>query len=412
MCLIIVKNKQGVALDYGVIKEAFKDNPHGWGVMWYVPGTAYVNTMKGFQYDELLKIVKKLESEDRLMAIHFRFATAGLVNVANCHPFYVNGVGALMHNGVFNIPQDVHKDMSDTWHYARRFEKHALDCGNPAPFFRAVHAFKQMERVTGTWNKVVILTDNGEFLIENEHAGDWRGGLWYSNTSSFPVTRTSSYSSTGWSEDLAEDWYNRQLGSGSGSSASTAGSSRIYSLDRVKVDDWRKLNEPLDDKARDILYKIDEGYHLTVKDLKKIPFEHLIGVVQTYPRTVSRVLRYHASRVADAIKEEARRQEREKKQEGGAESTAAAEGEAGDTELFGTCAVCKQDDGQVVTDPHALGIPDVLEQWPVCAACIAAFNQSHCDWCRMLIPEDYASVSLNSEGLCSHCYEWAEQSDI
>lgn len=131
--------------------------------------------------------------------IHFRWSTRGVVDQYNCHPFRVNPMTAMIHNGVLSMPtykghyvnlfeyEDVRADYSDTWHYAHlyfsRMDQEVLQ----SPWF-----MKQTEKFIGSSNKLVFLDANhydesarkqgyDNLLIYNEKQGVWDGKVWFSN---------------------------------------------------------------------------------------------------------------------------------------------------------------------------------------------------------------------------------------
>lgn len=132
--------------------------------------------------------------------VHFRMSTRGVIDQYNCHPFIVNPMTAMMHNGILAMPatgkgiknlfhdRDVEPEYSDTWHYAHKY------------FFKfnqwRLHDKKFIkfhEDFIGTNNKLVFMdcteyTENDKrngyksLIIYNEAQGVWDDGVWFSNT--------------------------------------------------------------------------------------------------------------------------------------------------------------------------------------------------------------------------------------
>lgn len=130
MCIIIHK-PSGVKLpDARILKTCFKENKDGAGFS-FVNNAGEVEIRKGFMKYVDLKVAlkqlgKELDITETDLVIHFRYATAGLTNEANCHPFpktYVTDLLkstkvttdlAIAHNGVISWCHSHSSDLSDT----------------------------------------------------------------------------------------------------------------------------------------------------------------------------------------------------------------------------------------------------------------------------------------------------------
>jgi hypothetical protein len=119
MCLIFVRNSQKEEMNYDAMAQAFKDNPDGVGVMWWEPDFGWKELRSvSAKYEEVEKMLKKLDSRKLLWAVHYRWATAGSVSKRNCHPFPIGGGAYMMHNGILPYTPGK-KDRSDTWAFAQ-----------------------------------------------------------------------------------------------------------------------------------------------------------------------------------------------------------------------------------------------------------------------------------------------------
>jgi hypothetical protein len=159
MCLIIVK-PAGIDVSKQLIASALSYNPDGIGIMYHdgkIPVIRRYLTNKTL-HSELLAL------NDYQVAIHFRQATHGRVDMANCHPFELpHSHGWLMHNGIISIRQS-DKTKSDTWHFVQTIGKR----------------LQNLETIVGPSNKLVIMSKNGKIDIIGE--GVHYDGLWLSNT--------------------------------------------------------------------------------------------------------------------------------------------------------------------------------------------------------------------------------------
>ena len=127
MCVIINKPAKKT-LPKTVLENCYANNPHGWGIMWADGGKLHVVRGLG-NFQDFYKAYRNVPHHANA-AIHFRWATHGLKNEANTHPFTVindaNESLAMMHNGVIWNPRTIDKDMSDTWHFVEQDVKPLL----------------------------------------------------------------------------------------------------------------------------------------------------------------------------------------------------------------------------------------------------------------------------------------------
>jgi len=105
MCVIIIKDNKKVISTNTLVASA-SINPHGLGVLWLDKWNITYHDSNDFM---ILKT-------DRPFIAHFRYATVGAVNKANCHPFNINKNEVLFQNGtVWNLGS---KKKTDTQHMA------------------------------------------------------------------------------------------------------------------------------------------------------------------------------------------------------------------------------------------------------------------------------------------------------
>ena len=76
MCIIIIKNNKKLIKTETLLASAIK-NPHGMGVLWLDKWNVTYHDSEDYM---ILKT-------QRPYIAHFRYATVGAVNRANCHPF-------------------------------------------------------------------------------------------------------------------------------------------------------------------------------------------------------------------------------------------------------------------------------------------------------------------------------------
>jgi len=173
MCLIILSPK-GDQLNDDKILNAYLTNQDSWGLAWADGGKLRI--VKGFGYDTLIEAYRKVAGLPHML--HFRYATSGKIDQENAHPFQLSEGVAFAHNGVLPVER-TNLEMSDTWHYVQLL-KPILDEYPEAlmnPKF-----LEAMEESIGQGNKFTFLMSDGRYVIVNEMAGKWIGGIWVSNT--------------------------------------------------------------------------------------------------------------------------------------------------------------------------------------------------------------------------------------
>jgi len=115
MCLIIAKNSKVNLPPIKYLKNADFYNPHGMGIAYWKYGSKEVFIKKDFKnIKPFIKWFKKNISKKDACIIHFRFATSGLVDNGNRHPFPLTKNSSILrrenfkckvavaHNGIIN----------------------------------------------------------------------------------------------------------------------------------------------------------------------------------------------------------------------------------------------------------------------------------------------------------------------
>ena len=172
MCLAIYKPK-GNVISKNSLRSGFYSNCSGSGFCYHEDGKLFV--VKGlFSFNEFYEQYKPIE-EKHDVAVHFRAATHGPVNNANCHPFVMcDGQFAMVHNGIFRVPM-TNKKLSDTGNYCEQILEPAIKDGS----------YKDKDKIYKNplwgWGAVVLMSATGEVIIYNEEMGGWDKGIWYSN---------------------------------------------------------------------------------------------------------------------------------------------------------------------------------------------------------------------------------------
>lgn len=178
MCLIAYV-PAGKILPQKNIEAAHLGNSDGIGVM-SADGVEKFVGRKALKRAK--RYIRRLQDGNREYAVHFRYATHGDVTLANCHPHRLpNGNGYMMHNGILSdYSKRATARYSDTALYA------AIHTSPDASDVRTMISYWDKQGKTIGGNKLCILLPTGNFLLVNDHMGEWIEGVWYSQTYSLP----------------------------------------------------------------------------------------------------------------------------------------------------------------------------------------------------------------------------------
>jgi len=184
MCLIITGQSSKVRstlLDTtGMLSEIYSINPDGIGVMYSTSkGLKVVKTLPK-NVNDAHAFIKKLPTDAREIALHFRWTTHGDTDMLNCHPYdVVTGYVAMMHNGVLHTGNAADKTKSDTWHFINDYLKEAV---HDAPNLIHTKGFLTMLADFIGDNRFVFMDGDGRMSHVNYDQGVEHDGLWFSNT--------------------------------------------------------------------------------------------------------------------------------------------------------------------------------------------------------------------------------------
>lgn len=183
MCIAILKPK-GKKLHREVLEESFRCNRDGAGFAFFDEEKGAVFYKKGFfDFDSFWKSYEAYQEHKCL--IHFRVATHKNVDSNNCHPWRVNKNLVFIHNGRI-AGMDKNDALSDTGNFCVMLGELLEE----APNYYKTASFKWfVANAIGSGNKLVFLDSSGDHIIINEEAGNWKDGVWFSNTS-YSCTRS------------------------------------------------------------------------------------------------------------------------------------------------------------------------------------------------------------------------------
>jgi glutamine amidotransferase len=176
----------GIKIEDEWMDNSAESNSDGFGLS-YIDADQGLKVFKTMDYIEFKTTFRQLESshEDSSFILHFRKTTDGATNVDNCHPFLSGGV-AVFHNGLILPckPSAKEETRSDT----RIFAEDLLP-NLPNGWLDNEAILDLIEEYIGN-SKLAIMDGDGNVVILNENKGNWHEGVWMSNYSFYPNTRS------------------------------------------------------------------------------------------------------------------------------------------------------------------------------------------------------------------------------
>lgn len=182
MCLLLVCSPNSVPKKQN-LKTASCNNPHGFGYAIITPDG--IITGKGMSAKKTINKFLTLRKQypESYAMFHARYATHGVKNEDNCHPFKVGDSNDtyLAHNGVL----DVHITAGDRRSDTRVFAEDILPAMGGVSALDNDHVW-QMVSKWASGSKVAIFTldpkAKDSVYIINEKSGHWdNDGIWWSN---------------------------------------------------------------------------------------------------------------------------------------------------------------------------------------------------------------------------------------
>ena len=212
MCLLVVCKPNAIP-KREQLTEGACSNPHGFGFAMVIDGKIFRYRTMSARKAVSKFIHMRQQYPDNYAIWHARYATHGVRNEDNCHPFMVGGDAdtVLAHNGVLDTFIDKDDKRSDTRVFAEDILPklggvRALDDAN---LYRLVQGW-------ATGSKIAVLTTNPQaeyqlYLI-NEKLGHWDDdGVWWSNSSYKRSTYyVSDYKPTTTTKDVSSDFLTEQ----------------------------------------------------------------------------------------------------------------------------------------------------------------------------------------------------------
>lgn len=223
MCQIIAK-EPGFVFPIDLIKAESYFNKDGWGLAFSLGDSLQV--MKGMSLDKLLDLAPRIPEEAPAF-IHMRYATSGLINESNCHPFMLRGNITMAHNGVvhkFVPPKD--SPESDTALLARHLSENI--------------ARAKKLKLAKIERELVEIDPVSRFILLNAKGEMVKVGKWHAFSDGISTSTTAEIYSPETLEDLQWDQYGTSYGAALEDIITEfQDAHRIYSRDDI----WRVIEE-------------------------------------------------------------------------------------------------------------------------------------------------------------------------
>ena len=184
MCLAVLLT-EGADIPNWQIRNAWANNSDGGGFAYIDregPSIVMEKFMDVDDYIQAFRLRRSMHPDTPFM-LHFRFATAGLTDLSNVHPFMMNESTAMCHNGVIKIPMYKDETRSDTSCFNDEILKRL-----PRDWLDIPEMVDMVEDYIG-WSKMIFLSVDPdlsyEWYILNVSSGHWTDDkkVWYSNKS-------------------------------------------------------------------------------------------------------------------------------------------------------------------------------------------------------------------------------------
>jgi hypothetical protein len=196
MCLLVVASPNSTPRKKD-LECASCNNPHGFGFAVITPNG--IVTGRGMSSKKIIKQFLEVRKQypDSYAMFHARYATHGVKNEDNCHPFRVPNTHDtyLAHNGILDINISAGDRRSDT----RIFAEDTLPAMGGVTALDDDHVWAMVSKWS-LGSKIVIFTLDPDAketcYIVNESSGFWDNeGMWWSN-STYKQATWSSYLGT------------------------------------------------------------------------------------------------------------------------------------------------------------------------------------------------------------------------
>jgi len=194
MCLIVVGQKDKVIKQTNILQNALRTNNDGFGLMYFKNDSIVSKKSMSKEFSEIESLIKSvLEDCHGKIALHFRFATAGVKDKINTHPIPILSKAkdgqaiSLMHNSPMLPTALIDKDRSDTHQFVKYFLRPVLK-SNPNLLYNEKW-LEQLDRDCEGSRLVFADGKTNKFIYVNKKLWTKKDKIFYSNDNCFNTYR-------------------------------------------------------------------------------------------------------------------------------------------------------------------------------------------------------------------------------
>lgn len=184
MCIIIQGKPKDITKKY--LKNAFRNNPHGFGLMYLLDGQVIQEKIYPQSFKDIRKLFKKHRNKTDNIGLHFRYCTVGKKTAYNSHPYNVLNKEhkyqmAFMHNSPELPHVAENENRSDSYFFVKQFFSPIIN--RDISLIKNDDFLKTLEEIINLkCDSRVLILDN--FKKEFTRVGTWveQDNLFLSNT--------------------------------------------------------------------------------------------------------------------------------------------------------------------------------------------------------------------------------------
>ena len=202
MCLIVIGKKDDVVKQTTILKNALNTNKNGFGLMYFKNDNIISKKTLSDKFHDVDNLIKSA-SEDchGKIALHFRFATEGIVDKRNTHPIpiltkAIDGRAiSLMHNSPMLPTAIIDNGRSDTHQFVKYYLRPVLKSNVDLLYNQKW--LEQLNRDCEGSRLVFADGKTNKFIYVNKKLWTKKEKIWYSNDNCFNTSIWSRYGSLG-----------------------------------------------------------------------------------------------------------------------------------------------------------------------------------------------------------------------